>query len=181
MRFRVALAERPASVAGWLHRQLAQAIGHASGVTWLAREDLANGRVALACFADGQLVGFAALQIDGVPERIDWLRRLVAQGALGDDQRLWLLADLLPPGERECGRQLCACLQVRELALRDALQAGCHTVDALVAKTGAGGKCGTCLPELGAWLEAATQAPARQVSGATSTLCSPLDTNATPS
>jgi len=147
-RLQVALAVAPASPAGWLQAQLARVLPEGLAARWLLREDAARGRAALACFAGEELVAFAALQAGGAPARVQWLQKLVRQGVLADAERAWLLTDLLPPGETPCSRQLCACFQVSEKTLRDALREGFTTVDALVQRTQAGSKCGTCLPEI---------------------------------
>jgi len=153
-RIRVACAEKPPSLLSWLHAQMQQVVGSETQLRWLLREDAAAGRAALACFSGDALIGFAALQLQGSPARTGWLQKLVQKGVLDDGDRLWLLSDLLPPGESPCSRQICACFQVTEQTLRDAVRGGCRTVDALVARTQAGSKCGTCLPELAVLVEA---------------------------
>jgi assimilatory nitrate reductase catalytic subunit len=147
-RLQVALADAPTSPAAWLQAQLARVLPEGVAARWMAREDVANGRAALACFAGDDLVAFAALQTGAAPARVQWLQALVRQGVLDDADRNWLLTDLLPPGVTPCSRQLCACFQVTEKTLRDALRDGCTTVEALVQRTQAGSKCGTCLPEI---------------------------------
>ncbi len=152
VRLRLAQGERPASLLAWAQEKLAAALGSEFQGQWMSREDPAAGRAALACFVDGALIAFGAVQCGGAPQHIDWLRRLVAQGALDDAQRMWLLAGLLPPGEQPCSRQVCACLQVSERTLQEAVRNGCSTVTALMAATRAGSQCGTCIPELGAFV-----------------------------
>lgn len=172
VRLRLAQGERPASFAAWLQEKLAAVLGSEFQGQWISHEDPAAGRAALACFVDGGLIAFGAVQSDGAPQHGDWLRRLVAQGTLDDAQRMWLLAGLLPPGEQPCSRQVCACLQVSERALQAAVRNGCSTVNALMAATRAGSQCGTCIPELGAFVapqSAASLAPPATVPQPTTT------------
>src|SRR5262249_20173040 len=43
---------------------------------------------------------------------------------------------------------VCECMRVQRSALINAMEAGCHTIQALSMRTGAGATCGGCLPRL---------------------------------
>src|SRR5262249_7807874 len=43
---------------------------------------------------------------------------------------------------------VCECMRVQRSALINAMEAGCHTMQALSMRTGAGTTCGGCLPRL---------------------------------
>lgn len=156
-RVRFANAGAPTSALGWLQAQLARAVGTTRPWQWLLRDDPRAGRAAVACLDGGRLVAFAALQSVGQPDRSHWLRELIAKVSLDDADRAWLLTDLLPPGTTPCARQVCACYQVSTRTLDDAVKAGADTLAALVEKTRAGSKCGTCLPEVAQWVPATTK------------------------
>jgi assimilatory nitrate reductase catalytic subunit len=46
------------------------------------------------------------------------------------------------------GRTVCSCFSVGEIAIRQAIEAGCDSVAALGAKLRCGTNCGSCIPEL---------------------------------
>lgn len=80
-----------------------------------------------------------------------WLEEMFAESELSLDQRRYLLSvtgcELEDPGEI-----ICSCYQVGSNAIEDAISQGCNTVDALGAKLKCGTNCGSCIPELNAFL-----------------------------
>ncbi len=64
------------------------------------------------------------------------------------------------PTPRE--RTLCACREVPERAVREAIARGVRTLAALDRETGAGGACGTCRPEIAGLLRRAPAPPGRR-------------------
>jgi len=76
-----------------------------------------------------------------------WLLEKFAKGGLTPADRAWLLSGRSPCAGAEPGRMVCACFQVGENRLRAAAPT-CASVDDLTRQTGAGGNCGSCLPEL---------------------------------
>ena len=97
------------------------------------------------------------------------------QAALGDcglehlPPQIWALAGLrtaiatLEGSELACDNELeplvCRCHGVTEATVRRVIAAGAHTVEALVAATGAGTGCGSCKPDLVRLLDEVLQAP----------------------
>jgi assimilatory nitrate reductase catalytic subunit len=50
---------------------------------------------------------------------------------------------------------VCSCFQVGENAILQAIEAGCHSVEALSDALKCGSNCGSCLPEVRALLTSA--------------------------
>jgi nitrite reductase (NADH) large subunit len=65
-----------------------------------------------------------------------------------------------PAGPARRSRTLCACREVPERAVNEAIASGARSLAALDRSTGAGGACGTCRPELAALLRRAPPHPA---------------------
>lgn len=62
--------------------------------------------------------------------------------------RLALLAGRSPAGGGDGGRIVCSCFGVGETAIRQAIETGCGTAEALGAALKCGTNCGSCIPEL---------------------------------
>ena len=80
-----------------------------------------------------------------------WLAGLLGT-RIDADIRLGLLAGR-PPSGMSSGRLICSCLGVGSVAINEAIQSGCQSVDGIGAATGAGTNCGSCKPEIRALLE----------------------------
>jgi assimilatory nitrate reductase catalytic subunit len=112
-----------------------------------------SGSYRTAKVVNGKLI--AALIIDSKIKADDyaWLDTLFTREMDTDIQRSILsgvAADSLITG-----KQVCACKQVGELTIKDAvIQGGCHTVEAVGASTAAGTGCGSCIPEIKQLIEA---------------------------
>jgi ferredoxin-nitrate reductase len=70
-----------------------------------------------------------------------------------DEARRTLLRGTAVSREPLEGPLVCSCNQVGEGNLLRALAEGCDSLESLCAKTGAGTGCGSCRPELGAFME----------------------------
>ncbi|HES75506.1 MAG TPA: nitrate reductase, partial [bacterium] len=68
--------------------------------------------------------------------------------------RLALLAGRAPAGGADIGRIVCSCFRVGEVAIQNAIAAGCVTAEALGAQLKCGTNCGSCIPELKALIQA---------------------------
>jgi assimilatory nitrate reductase catalytic subunit len=66
----------------------------------------------------------------------------------GGPQRLALLAGRGAPGQLAAGTTICSCFGVGENRIIAAIQAGCHSAEALGTRLQCGTNCGSCLPEL---------------------------------
>lgn len=83
-----------------------------------------------------------------------WLEDLLLTGADVGPMRHRLVALAEPDAQAGAISPLvCQCRGVCEQAIRDAVQAGASTVEAVGAMCGAGVECGSCRPEIGALLK----------------------------
>ncbi len=78
---------------------------------------------------------------------VAWLGECFATDQLAPRERRSLLAGR-PSGQADAGAMICACHQVGEATIRNAIQAGDTTVESLGARLACGTRCGSCLPEL---------------------------------
>jgi nitrite reductase (NADH) large subunit len=119
---------------------------------------LAGGVYRKLVIADGRIAGAVAVgEWDDLPRVEDaltdprrfsfWdMRRFRGTGTL------WLKSESPPVHEWPADALVCGCLGVRRGALTEAELAGCATVEALTARTGAGSMCGSCQPLLADYL-----------------------------
>lgn len=103
------------------------------------------------CFIQkDRLVGIIFM---GGREGITEYRKWIEEGTeLGD-----LREQLLRPGNAKPavkGKLVCSCQQVGEGNIKEAIRAGCKTIEEIGIQTGAGTQCGSCKPELAEILEA---------------------------
>ncbi len=94
---------------------------------------------------------------EALPPR-DWLASLFPQGRLDESTRRYLLSGRPPPGTRDTGPTVCACMNVGRNTLLEAIGQGADSVERLTELTGAGSGCGSCVPELRALLAQAQEA-----------------------
>ena len=78
-----------------------------------------------------------------------WINKLFNQDSLSSADRMALLSGMPPKGASAGGKTVCACFNVGEEAIRQAVKAQKLTsVEAIGACLQAGTNCGSCLPEL---------------------------------
>jgi len=112
----------------------------------------ANGQIARASFQDDSLdICLIASTSGPVSADRGWLAGLLAVD-MDETTRLGLLAGR-PPSGKSSGRLICSCLGVGSVAIGEAIQAGSRSVEGVGAATGAGTNCGSCKPEIRAFLE----------------------------
>lgn len=75
-----------------------------------------------------------------------WLDGLLARELNSDIQRSILMGKAAP--SLLSGKPICACKQVGELTIINAIQEGASSVESIGEYTGAGTGCGTCIPEI---------------------------------
>ena len=75
-----------------------------------------------------------------------WLDNLLVNTLSVDAQRSILSGK--PAASLISGKQICACKQVGEITIKQAIQDGANSVSAISECTGAGTGCGSCLPEI---------------------------------
>ncbi|MDP5130399.1 MAG: nitrate reductase [Paraglaciecola sp.] len=114
---------------------------------------LQQGQLMLAMFT-----GSDYRQIDQV-----WLNALFSQTQLGPLDFNALLTGR-PHTAFNAGPLICSCFKVGENTIKQAIEAGCETVEALGAKLKCGTNCGSCKSELSQLLNQYTPAPQTQMS-----------------
>lgn len=83
-----------------------------------------------------------------LPSR-SWLASLFEKETLDDDERRALLTGKPPVGQIDTGRVVCACFNVGENTIRDAIKKhNLKSVDGIGKCLNAGTNCGSCVPEL---------------------------------
>lgn len=122
--------------------------------------DARRGVSKRAVTRDGRLL---AVRLVGEVAAGDWLKESMADGAIADAGP-WLFAPVAQPrhGAAPRGRTLCACLDVSERAIQDALDGGADLA-ALQLNLGCGTGCGSCVPELKRLIAARAAQPAEHV------------------
>ncbi len=117
-------------------------------VEWIEYFDNAARRYRAARLTSGRLESCLFIGPDPQLPPRDWLAGLFALDSLDAATRASLLAGTPPRGQKETGRQVCACFGVGEATLLEAIRGGCTSVEALGARLKAGTNCGSCVPEL---------------------------------
>lgn len=121
----------------------------------MACDDDMQGSSKRIWFADG---GFAGMRWLGTsPGALEWLRGALLSNAPVDVWRTWLFD---PDGrwpQAQDGALVCSCHGVAEGAIRDVIQNGARTVEAIQETCPAGTGCGSCLPQIERMLRAASE------------------------
>ena len=140
--FRAAAAEPigPALIA-----RLDRALGMDGTAATMEYADARRGISKRALTHDGRLL---AVRLVGEIAAGDWLKESMADGAISEVGP-WVFAPVAQPrqGAAARGRTLCACLDVSERAIQDAVAGGADLA-ALQLDLGCGTGCGSCVPEL---------------------------------
>lgn len=123
----------------------------------LLMEDDASGRFRAVWLKDDRLEAVLMVESEaGSMPGVEWLDQCFAQTGPALEHRWSLLAagsaDIEP-----AGALVCSCFQVGENAIMRAIEAGCHSVEALGKTLKCGSNCGSCLPEVQALLASATE------------------------
>ncbi len=125
---------------------------------WVELSDSAGVSYRAARIRDGRLDSvFMVSTQGGLPAR-DWLLGLFAHASLDRDDRMHLLRGGPPGSCRDRGPVVCACFGVSRDALVSAItQQGLDTPEAIGQALSAGTNCGSCIPEIRALIEAASE------------------------
>ena len=112
----------------------------------VAMRDDRGGAYRCVATRDGQILGAIFLAPVPVAVARAWA---CEQFAREDATPLALLAGRPPRAGRDPGRKICVCLNVGAKTILDAIREGkLGSADAVAQKTGAGGGCGSCKPEI---------------------------------
>ena len=142
-RYELAGEEVPASWAEWADGVLG------SRAARIEFSDVAGGRYRGANVADERLQSclFVATA-KSLPSRT-WLATLFGSAALGDADRLAILAGRAPKGALESGPVVCSCFAVGRSTLLRAIRGDrLVSVEQIGKALQAGTNCGSCIPEL---------------------------------
>jgi assimilatory nitrate reductase catalytic subunit len=97
--------------------------------------------------------------VRSLPSR-SWLATLFSSAALGDAERLAILAGRAPQGSLESGPVVCSCFAIgRSTLLRAIRGERLASVEQIGAALRAGTNCGSCIPELKGLLASGAGAP----------------------
>ncbi|MEC7815550.1 MAG: molybdopterin-dependent oxidoreductase [Pseudomonadota bacterium] len=130
----------------------------------LVMQDAGRQRYRAAWLRDGAVEGVLLVEPSAelLPE-LDWLDGCFAAESLSPDQRRCLLA-ARDAGGASVGPVVCSCFQVGERQIREALENGVNTIDALGDELQCGRNCGSCIPEIRSLIEQ-TAVPTDPVAG----------------
>ncbi|MBM1144023.1 molybdopterin-dependent oxidoreductase [Alcanivorax sp. ZXX171] len=119
---------------------------------WLTLDDPAAGHYRRAGLdGEGRLVAWLALAPTPPAVDVDWLAGAFREPLDAAGRARLLLGDG-GQGSADRGAVICTCYQVREATLREAVAGGADSVAALGRCCRAGTNCGSCIPELKAFL-----------------------------
>ena len=127
---------------------------------WLEYRDASMGRYRAASLRHGRLAAVFFMATDQrLPERA-WLGSLFGKECLESGDVAGLLAARPPSGSADAGRNVCACFNVGEKSILNAIQAqALDSVEAVGVCLKAGTGCGSCVPEIRRILERASRLP----------------------
>ena len=127
--------------------------GDGAKAQWLEYQDKSAGNYRAAQLVDNRLdsVVFIAGHIN-LPER-GWLTGLFVKDELNPEERRALLTGIPPLGAPDVGAIVCACFNVGEKTIRNAIkEKGLKTHQQVGQCLKAGTNCGSCVPEIKALL-----------------------------
>jgi assimilatory nitrate reductase catalytic subunit len=128
--------------------------GLPSRLEWLEYLDTAGGRYRAGCLEDGHLIAYVLIAPGPELPARSWFEGLFAERPLTSQERTGLLAGRPTAAARDGGAVVCACFNVGEIALEEAVRNGLDSVDAIGRALKAGTHCGSCIPELRRLLDA---------------------------
>ncbi|HFD88266.1 MAG TPA: nitrate reductase [Gammaproteobacteria bacterium] len=146
-RYEIAGRENPADWGERAHTLLSDE--HDSDANWVQFFDKTQNHYRAARFIGEQLescifIGASAI----LPER-DWLISLFLKEKLEPSERQSLLTGKPPPDHVDVGRIVCACFNVGEKTIKDAIEKHALTTPEQIGELlQAGTNCGSCIPEL---------------------------------
>jgi assimilatory nitrate reductase catalytic subunit len=129
--------------AAWLRK----AFPGLAAADWIEYDDGTAGNYRAALLIDGRLEACLMVATAGALPGRNWLSTLFAQPQIDAFDRRCLLLGRRLDGV-DPGPTVCACFGVGINTIRDAISAGCHSVDAVGARVKAGTNCGSCRPEI---------------------------------
>ena len=115
----------------------------------LAYHDAGAGQHRFAAFEEDRLAGALFIARDPVTVSRSWLCGHLGRAMSGSQDRLQLLAGRAASRGEDRGSIVCACFEVGEKQIADAVRAGrCRDVEQVGRTLRAGANCGSCRPEI---------------------------------
>ena len=119
-----------------------------AGEEWAEFYDRADGHYRAARFINGQLDSVIFIDSSILLPPRDWLISLFQKEVISAKERASLLQGLPPADAVDTGRIICACFNVGEKTICDAVQQGAGTAEQVGDICQAGTNCGSCRPEI---------------------------------
>jgi assimilatory nitrate reductase catalytic subunit len=142
-RIELGFTERPEDLDAWLRTTM----GLDTATPLLRYVDPATGRYSAAHVEDGKLRFAFYASPDPVLVSRSWAAELL-EASIAPTKRSAILAGRPSADMPDSGPTVCACFSVGRNTLEAAMRDGCHTVEAVGAKTRAGTNCGSCKIEI---------------------------------
>lgn len=127
-------------------------VGYKAATASLSYVDSSNGVQRYAWYDNDALQCMVYLGSDPVTVSRSWIADQLNRQSTSANERLGLLAGIMPANLPDPGSIVCSCFSVGENDIRKAVKSGCKTVDDLGKQLNAGTNCGSCRPELAAFL-----------------------------
>jgi assimilatory nitrate reductase catalytic subunit len=115
--------------------------------------DAQTGRMRLACYEGGRLIGTLFLAPEPVTVSRDWAVSQLLAPIASARKRSTVLAGRPPAGSVNRGAIVCACFGIGANEIATAVARGCATVAAVGEATCAGTNCGSCRAEIRSIIE----------------------------
>ncbi len=125
---------------------------------WIDYLDKKAGTYRGARFIGDKLESVIFISSKQVKADSAWLTSLFEKEALDQNERMSLLSGKPPIGAKSTGKTICACFNVGETTITDAIRSqGLKDVAAIGKCLNAGTNCGSCIPELQQLVDATRQ------------------------
>ncbi len=115
---------------------------------WVEFYDQADGHYRAARFIDGVLDSVIFIDSSVLLPPRDWLISLFQKETISAKERASLLQGLPPADTEDTGKIICACFNVGEKTICDAIQQGANDISQVGEACQAGTNCGSCRPEI---------------------------------
>ncbi len=150
-RYELAGNQSPENLADWARQMLCA--NECIAPQWQEYSDVAQGNYRAARFADGRLESVLFMTTTGELPSRNWLMSLFTQTEITKTEQLALLTGELSKGVEDVGTIVCACFNVGEKTIQQAIEKHSLKTHQEVGQClKAGTNCGSCVPEIKALL-----------------------------
>ena len=120
---------------------------------WITLSDPSHNHYRLALLTDGRLQAVIFIHQNYDFGARQWLIERFNDETLSANDRKALLAGRPLGKQADKGAIICSCFQVGENTIKNSIQQGCCTAEALGEALKCGTNCGSCIPELKALIQ----------------------------